>query len=186
MITKITVMKKILWSLLASVAFTTLCQAQTDKGDWMVGGSFLINTSKRAPEVTVTPSVGHFFANNLAFGGEMIISYNKIGVLKTTELGAGIFGRLYFNIKESSFKPLIHTSFNVGSLRTKDTTGSITETVTGFILGAGGAFFINSNVAIDGLAGYSYKKVENTPGGGGFLFRLGFQVHLLRREVGRN
>lgn len=178
-------MKKILFSLLALVAFSIAAQAQTDKGDWMVGGSFVVNTTKRASQFTLTPGVGHFFANNFVLGGEMIISFNKTGEIRTTDLGAGLFGRYYFNVKESNFKPFLHTSFDVTSVRKKDTVHTITETATGFILGAGGAFFINSNVAIDGLAGYNYKKIENSPGSGGFIFRIGFQVHLLGEQVRR-
>jgi hypothetical protein len=176
-------MKKILCCLLIAVSFSSL-QAQTDKGDWLVGGSFLVNTTKRVSEFRFTPNVGHFFFNNFAAGAEMIIAFDKDGEIRNTELGAGIFGRYYFNLKEPQFKPFVHTSFSLTSVRSKDTVSTITETSTGFVLGAGGAYFINDNVAIDGMAGYSYRKVENSPGSGGFIFRIGFQVHLLSSQVG--
>jgi hypothetical protein len=178
-------MKKILCCLLITASFYSL-QAQTDKGDWMVGGSFLINTTKRVSEFQFNPTVGHFFLKGFAAGSEMLISFTKEAEERTTSLGIGPFARYYFELKEPQFKPFVHTSFGVNSTRKKtDGQDANRVTYTSFVLGAGGAYFINDNVAIDGMAGYSYAKVENTEGSGGFIFRIGFQVHLLGSEVGR-
>jgi opacity protein-like surface antigen len=167
------------------MAISTFTHAQTDKGDWMVGGSFLVNTTKRVSKFEFSPNVGYFFAKNFVAGSQMLIAFDKDGELRNTELGVGPFARYYFELKEPQFKPFVHAAFTLSSVRNKDTVRTITETSTGFILGAGGAYFINDNVAIDGMAGYSYSKVENTPGSGGFIFRIGFQVHLLGSEVRR-
>jgi outer membrane protein W len=177
-------MKKILCCLLVTVAISTFTRAQTEKGDWMVGGSFLINTTKRVSQFQFNPTVGYFFFKNFVGGAEMMIDFLKEAEKRTTSLGAGPFARYYFELKEPQFKPFVHINLGLNSTRTKIEGEETTRvTYTRFVLGGGGAYFINDNVAIDGMAGYSYAKVENTPGSGGFIFRVGFQVHLLGSEV---
>jgi hypothetical protein len=177
-------MKKILCCLLIAVTSSAVVKAQTDKGDWMVGGGLTINTTEGASSFAFMPNAGYFFAKGFAAGAEMVVSFAKLGEIKTSELGIGPFARYYFELKEPVFKPYAHIGFKLSSVRTKAFGMSETETATGFLLGLGGAYFINDNVAIDGLAGYNHTKVENSDGNGGFLFRIGFQVHLLGREVG--
>jgi outer membrane protein W len=177
-------MKKILASLLVAVSFSAMVQAQTDKGDWMVGGSLSLNTTEGATSFSFQPNAGYFFAKGFVAGSELLISTSKLGDIRTTSLGVGPFARYYFELKEPQFKPYVHAGVSVASVRTKAFGMSETETAVGFLLGLGGAYFINDNVAIDGLAGYNHTKVENSEGNGGFLFRIGFQVHLLGSEVG--
>lgn len=178
-------MKKILTLAAAFLLISVVTNAQTGKGDWLVGGSMMINTTEGNSYFTLTPDAGYFFANNFAVGSELIISFSKLGEIKSSAFGVGPFTRYYFELKDPVFKPFVHGSFSIASVRTKAFGMSETETATGFFLGLGGAFFINSNVAIDGVAGYNYSKVENNDGNGGFLFRIGFQVHLLGGEVKR-
>lgn len=168
--------------MLIAVTSSAVVEAQTDKGDWMVGGSLLLNTTEGNKTFTLTPNVGHFFARGFVAGAEMTISTSRLGEVRTTTLGVGPYVRYYFELKEPSFKPLVHAGFDVLSVRTKPP--GETETARSFLFGLGGAYFINDNVAIDGLLGYNHTKVENESGEGGLLFRIGFQVHLLRREVG--
>lgn len=168
-----------------SVLMSVYVNAQTDKGDWLVGGGLLLNTTKGNSQFTFMPNVGHFFAKGFAAGAEMTISSSKFGIQRETTLGIGPFARYYFELKEPVFKPYLHAGFDVLSIRQK-VEGQEAETETGrtFLFGAGGAYFINDNVAIDGLIGYNHTKVENASGQGGLLFRIGFQVHLLGSEVG--
>ena len=176
-------MKKLFGCLLITISLAAVVNAQTEKGDWLVGGSFSLNTTEGNTSISLMPNVGHFFAKGFAAGAEMLISTAKLGEIRNTSLGVGPFARYYFELKEPIFKPYVHGAFSVASIRTKAFGNSETETATGFLLGLGGAYFINNNVAIDGLAGYNYSKVENSDGNGGFVFRIGFQVHLLGSEV---
>ena len=178
-------MKKILCCLLIAVSVAASVNAQTDKGDWMVGGGLLLNTTKGNTEFTLMPNVAHFFAKGFPAGAEMTISTGKFGMLRETTLGVGPFARYYFELKQPTFKPYVHAGFNVLSIRSKvEGEAAETETARSFLFGVGGAYFINDNVAIDGLIGYNHTKVENVSGQGGLLFRIGFQVHLLGSEVG--
>ncbi|MEO6315313.1 MAG: outer membrane beta-barrel protein [Chitinophagaceae bacterium] len=179
-------MKKILSTILASMLLLNLLHAQTDKGDWMVGGNMTINTTKGNSEFTLQPSAGYFFANNFVAGAQFTMSFSKQEDTKYSTLSVGPFARYYINIKDSQFKPFFHADFNVGSTAVKIPPFDKTSTTTtSFFIGGGGAYFINSNVALEALAGYNRIKIETYDPSNGFLFRIGFQVHLLGGEVAR-
>ena len=183
-------MKKIVFCLLTLTALAGRTQAQTEKGDWLVGGNMTINTTSGNSQFTLQPSAGYFFAHNFAAGAEFLLSFGKFGDEKTSTVGIGPFARYYFDLKEGHFKPFVHTSVDFASQTTKipdggGTTIKTSNTITSFFIGAGGAFFINDNVALEVLAGYNNSKVQSQTGQGGFLFRVGFQVHLLGSEVKR-
>ncbi|HTL06916.1 MAG TPA: outer membrane beta-barrel protein, partial [Chitinophagaceae bacterium] len=149
-------MKKIVCSFLALFLLASFAKAQTEKGDWLVGGSMTINTTKGNSEFTFQPSGGYFFANNFAAGAQLQLSFSKQEDTKYSAFSAGPFARYYINIKESALKPFFHADFNIGSTGVKvpgfDKTST---TTTSFFIGAGAAYFINNNVALEALAGYN-------------------------------
>lgn len=178
-------MKKIFISgtLLLLTLITVNVNAQTEKGDWMVGGQMSFNTTSGDKSFTLAPSAGYFFANNFAAGSEFLLSFSKIEDKKESAVGVGPFARYYFELKEPAFKPFVHTSFTLANETTKVNDVKTSSTKTSFFIGAGGAYFINSNVALEGVMGYNNTKVENLSAKGGFLFRVGFQIHLLSGEI---
>jgi hypothetical protein len=177
-------MKKISTFILAALLTGFATQAQTDKEDWMVGGNLSINTTQNNSQFSLYPSAGYFFAKNFAAGTQIDLSFGKNGSTKFSTVGISPFARLYFDLKEDHFKPLIQSSFGVSSTSTKHPVlGNSTNTFTNFFIGGGGAYFINRNVAMDILAGYYRSKNKNFDANGGFSFRIGFQVHLLGNEV---
>ena len=176
-------MKKIALLVLSSLIVTAASFAQTNKGDWMVGGNLTVNTTEDNTDFTLQPSAGYFFARNFAAGAQVLLSFGKNGDTHTSSIGIGPFARYYFELKNPQFKPLLHADFNVASNRYKTNGVSTTNTVTSFFLGGGAAYFINSNVALEGVAGYNSSKFEDNDANGGFRFRVGFQIHLLGSEV---
>ncbi|MCX2483008.1 outer membrane beta-barrel protein [Pedobacter sp. MR2016-24] len=76
-------MKKVLLSLIAvaGLAFTT--QAQTEKGNFLIGGNVELNTGKTDGAAktninfAVIPSVGYFFSNDFAVGTGIGYEYAK-------------------------------------------------------------------------------------------------------------
>lgn len=173
-------MKKIIAIMLLTVAFYTV-NAQTEKGDWIVGGRVDLNTGENSTQIRFNPGAGIFVINNLAIGGNFVIDYAKSGDLKTTNFGLGPFARYYFTT--SNAKPLIHTAFNYISSKAKGPSTSITNNGINFLAAGGVALFINQNVAIEILAGYSHTKYEDFEGSGGFNLGIGFQVYLSKRQV---
>jgi outer membrane protein with beta-barrel domain len=177
-------MNKIAIALFLCLLFTTFAKAQTNKGDWMVGGSMTINTTKNNSDFTLDPDAGYFFANNFVAGTELLLSFGKFGDTHSSDVGVGPFARYYINLKKSpKFKPFFHGSFNITNETDKTNGIRVSNTVTGLFIGGGGAIFINSNVALEGVAGYNRSKFEANDAQGGFRFRVGFQVHLLGSEV---
>jgi outer membrane protein len=109
-------------------------------------------------------------------GGQVALNYLKSSGTKTTAFGIGPFARYYFT--NSNVKPLLQVS--VGYQTQKVTVGSISGTndYASFFLGGGVAVFINENVSLEPIMGYT-----NNDGTGGFNFGLGFQVYLSKRQV---
>ncbi len=176
-------MKKILASILLCFMLVW-ANAQTEKGDWMVGGSFRLNTSNNNTEIALAPDAGIFVADNLAIGGNLALVYAKSGNAKTTTFGIGPFVRYYFT--HDNIRPILHGSLNFTSEKTKITGyPSSTNNGTNYFLGGGAAIFISDQVSIDGLMGYYHSKFKGFNGGGGFALSIGFQVYLLRKQMDR-
>jgi hypothetical protein len=178
-------MKKIALSVLAVTIMIIAANAQTEKGDWMVGGNIAINTPSGNSEFTIAPMGGYFFANNFVAGLNVNMNFETVSSSSTAIIAAGPFARYYINIKNSTFKPFFHAEYNLGNAETKVSGVETSNTTGAFFLGAGGAFFINPNVALEAVAGYNHTKVQGADSQNGFLFRLGFQIHLLGSEVER-
>jgi len=173
-------MKKIFLSLL-SITIAAASFAQTGKSDWMVGGRIDINTGKNSTHLGFTPNAGYFFFDNFAAGGNISFDYLKSGDNKTTDFGIGPFVRYYFTHHKA--RPLVHANVNYLSSKLKTPMFSSTNTGTSLFLGGGLAYFINPNVSLEGVIGYSNTKYKNFEGSGGLRFNIGFQVYLSKREV---
>jgi Outer membrane protein beta-barrel domain len=174
-------MKKILLSLVILTAFM-VAHAQTEKGDWLVGGNFRLNTSDNNTEIALSPDAGVFVIKNLAIGGNLALVYAKSGDAKATSFGIGPFVRYYFT--NANVRPILQGSLNFTSEKVKITGfPSTTNNGTNYFLGGGAAIFISDQVSIDGLMGYYHSKFKGFEGGGGFALSIGFQVYLLRQQM---
>ena len=173
-------MKKNLLGLLTFMVIGIAASAQTEKGNYLVGGNFLLNTPKNNTTIAFTPSAGYFVIPNLAVGANLSLSYTK-NTTKTTALGIGPFARYYLGTL--NIRPFGEADYNFTTAKSKF--GSTTTSLNGtnFFLGAGLAAFINRNVAIEGLAGYSHSNYSHSNGSGGFNLRIGFQVYLSKEQV---
>jgi len=165
-------------STLTLLFFLAFCaQAQTEKGDWLIGGELGFNTVKSNSSFQFTPSAGWFFLKNVAIGANAEINFSKTGDAKFRAFGIGPFVRIYF--PGDRLKPFVRGSINTRSERT-EVTGFATNKENGitYFLGAGLAIFINENVALEPIAGYSSTNLKGRDPAGGFALRIGFQVYL--------
>jgi hypothetical protein len=175
-------MKKIILAIFLSGIIIS-ANAQTDKGDWLVGGRIDLNTAKNSTHIGFTPNAGYFIINNLAVGGNFTLDYTKSGNDKVTDFSVGPFARYYFT--NAKARPLLLGSFGYISQHLKGTGYSSDNNGFNFFLGGGAAIFINDNVSIEMLAGYSHTKYKGFDGSGGFNLGIGFQVYLSKRQVDR-
>lgn len=171
-------MKKYVCSIIALMV-VVISNAQTEQGDWLVGGNFRLNTADKNTEIAFNPNAGYFFAENFALGANLSLNSSKSGNNKFTSFGIGPFARYYFTTQNETIRPIVHGSFNY--LSTKNKIGNIsssTNTGTNFFIGGGAAAFISNSVSIDALMGYDRTKYKNFDGSGGFAFNIGFQVYI--------
>ena len=175
-------MKKNVFSvMLVFLACGFAATAQTEKGNWLVGGDVKLNTANKNTTIAFSPSAGYFIANNLAVGANVLFSYTKVNDAKTTSIGAGPFARYYFGTM--NIRPFVFGDVNFVSTKTKVNSTATTSTGSSYDLGAGLAAFINRNVAIEGKAGYNHVAYEKQDGSGGSALSIGFQVYLSRAQV---
>lgn len=175
-------MKKLLLSVMLLAAGTIAVQAQTTKGDWMVGGNFRLNTSGNT-EISLTPNAGVFLIKNFAFGGNVNLNYSKDGLTKTTSFGIGPYLRYYFG--KENVRPILHGNFNFLSSKVKINNVSSTNNGTNFFLGGGAAVFLGDHVSLDILGGYDHTDYNSLAGTGGFALNVGFQVYLHKDQMDR-
>jgi hypothetical protein len=176
-------MKKIILGLIAMTGIAT-ANAQTQQGDWMIGGNFRLNTSDNNTQLSFTPNAGVFVIDNLAVGGNVGISYSKNGNNKNTTFSIGPFARYYFTTLNQTVRPVLHGSFNYLSNKSKiGNNFSSTNTGSNYFIGGGAALFISNNVSIDALMGYDHTKYSDFDGSGGFAFNIGFQVYINKGQM---
>jgi len=174
-------MKKILLSIILLAVFG-MSNAQTDQGDWMIGGNFRLIASDNNTVIGLTPNAGIFIINNLALGGNLDLVYSKLGDRKTTDFGIGPLLRYYFT--KANVRPILHGSLNFTSEKVKITNGaSTTNNGINYFLGGGVAIFVSDQVSLDLLMGYYHSKLKDFDGSGGFALSIGFQVYLLQRQM---
>jgi hypothetical protein len=164
-----------------SISLGAGVHAQTEKGDWLIGGILDLNTSSENTNFEFSPNAGYFVINNLAIGANMQISYDKLGNLEVSSFGIGPFARYYFT--DAKIKPFFLGDMNFLNQKISTSAGSNTETAFNYFLGGGAAVFINENVAIEGILGYDHTKVSDEDGSGGLRLRVGFQFYLNRRQA---
>ena len=165
--------------LLLTTTFAAI-NAQTQRGDWMVGGNFRLNTSGNT-EISLTPNAGLFFIRNFAVGGNVNLNYSKDGLTKTTAFGIGPYVRYYFGSAE--VRPIIHGNFNFLSSKIKINNTSSTNNGTNYFLGGGAAIFISQHVSLDVLVGYDHTDYNSLEGTGGFAMNIGFQIYLHKDQM---
>ncbi|KIC91409.1 outer membrane beta-barrel protein [Flavihumibacter sp. ZG627] len=166
---------------LGFLLLSCLClKAQTEKGDWLVGGNFTLNTSNNTT-ISLNPSAGHFFAKNLAGGGTIRLLYDKSGDNSSTVFGIGPFIRYYFG--KSNLKPFLMSEYLFTSTKLSFDGNTNTENGADFFIGPGLAAFVNDNVAIETIVGYTNTKIKGFDSDGGLAIRIGFQVYLSPRGI---
>ena len=178
-------MKKILFSVLIMAGFST-AQAQTEKGDWMVGGYFRLNTADENTQIGFAPNAGIFAIDNLAVGGNLMLNHTKSGNNKYTTFGIGPFVRYVFTTATQTVRPILHGSFSY--LSTKNKIGNVsssTNTGVNVFSGGGASAFISESVSIDALMGYDRTKYTDFDGSGGFAFNIGFQVYINKGQMAK-
>ncbi len=129
-------MKKTIFALLLTLCFAATAHAQLiDKGTLMAGGTLEFTTEKNDNVFILNPTLGYFFADNLALGASL--SYSSVSKLNSFSVGP--FARYYTN-----FGLFAHSGLNFTHLENAEN-----ENDLDFLIGLGYAAFLNDNVALE-------------------------------------
>ena len=178
--------------MMATVLFAVSANAQTQRGYYLIGGDlggFSLGFSDGTPfNLNITPKVAWFRNDNLAIGGFVDINLSTAkGAGTTFNYGVGPLARYYFGA------PAVNTTttsarrssrfFLEGTvgLQGINTSGGSSTNGLGIGIGPGLAYFINQNIALEGLLKYNKAFGFGNDGGSSLLqFGLGFQIYLPR------
>lgn len=172
-------MKKVIFTIvIAATAFAA--NAQTGKGNWLIGGSASFSSSKDGGEgaesvsnFVIAPDAGYFVADDLAVGA-MIQFQSATGGY--SNFAAAPFVRYYFLPIGDNAKLFGQGSFGFGSTKLSSDDESVSSTA--WELRAGPAFFLNPNVALETTLSYGQTKLKDVPASKAFGVNVGFQIHL--------
>jgi hypothetical protein len=181
-------------ALVTATVFTT-AQAQIQRGYYLIGGN-LSNLSLglsdgRPFTLNITPKVAWFTNDNLAVGGFVDIGLSTAeGQGTVFNYGVGPLARYYFG---SSAVSTTTTSARSSSrffvegtvgLQGVNVSGGSSTNGLGIGIGPGLAYFVNQNIALEGLLKYT-KAVGFGNDGGSSLLQLGigFQIYLPRGTI---
>lgn len=189
-------MKHFFLSLILASFFLT-AQSQLTKGNWLAGGtgkfysyndtysSSTYSNKARYTQIDISPSIGYFIVDKLAFGLRPTFSSIK-GEVTTPGGGStnvqrywiGPFGRYYFLDKDNPFNILTDVSYQYGIFNAGGQKGKLNT----FSALVGPVIYFNSSVGIEFLLGYSYSKEDVELASKdirkGFQIAAGFQIHL--------
>ncbi len=171
-------MKKLLLSMvaIAGLAFTT--QAQTEKGNVMLGGNLGFNSSKvdgankSDVNFSVVPTVGYFISDNIAIGTGVGYNYDKKVSNKNLNQSFEVspFGRYYVGLSDQfKFFGQLSVPMAFGNNKLVDDQGEVADdkyestTNIGVNLAPGLAFYptkkIGIELSVNGL-GYNHYTAE--------------------------
>lgn len=188
-------MKKLLLSLVAVSALAFSTQAQTQKGQFIVGGNVAFDTNKSDADgaksntsFRIVPSVGYFVSDNIAVGTGVGYSYDKtVNRFENQAFVVSPFGRYYANLSESfKFFGQLSVPMEFGTVKSVDAEGKVgdklgSSTNIGVALSPGFAFFPTKRIGIEfGVNGLSYNNYrledangDKIKGAGSDSFSLG-------------
>lgn len=188
-------MKKHLPALLIALFVFSVTKAQIQRGYYLIGGDlagFSLGLSDGRPfDMNITPKVAWFTNNNLAVGGFADVGLSTAeGQGTTFTYGVGPLARYYFG---STAVNTAGTSARGSSrfflegtvgLQGINVSGGSSTNGLGLGIGPGLAYFVNQNIALEGLLKYTKAfGFGNDPGSSLLQLGLGFQIYLPRATL---
>lgn len=176
---------RIYLTIISLIFFVQTMTAQTEKGNWMVGGTAQIKAGIFKFDnldganyffFGLDPRGAYFVKNNLALGAGLtlrVTAGDEI-IQETTSIGFAPYGRYFF---PSDQKIRFFGEGSLGFLRNSGSGNSSTSFISG--LGFGAGIFVSNNVLVEAIYRFDYQHQENLN-----QFEtgvaLGFQIFLTR------
>lgn len=187
-------MKKITLSLATLLVFSLATKAQTERNWFLIGSDISdigLNLQKgnTAFSFAVSPKVAWFIKDNFALGGQVDLGINTAKGYTQFNYGIGPLARYYFTSKDAATpkKTRIFAEANVGIFgQNTKVSGSSSYNTNGlgFGIGPGLAYFINENIALEGLVKYNGTVgFGNTTTNNAINLNIGFQIYLPKAKI---
>lgn len=187
---------KLFLAILAAIFITFTSKAQLAKGNWLVGGtgkfynyqstysSTTYSNKANYTQIDLSPNIGYFIADKIAFGLRPTFSSIKGRVTTTGGLSTdvqrywiGPFGRYYFLKPDKQVNILTDISYQLGFLG-----GLSRGNLSTFSVLTGPVIYFNTVACIEFLFGYNRSKEDvkdyQKEIRQGFQIAVGFQIHL--------
>ena len=188
--------KHLLAIVIATAVLSVTATAQTQRGYYLIGGdiaNFSLGLNSGNPfTMNIVPKVAWFTSDNLAIGGFVDIGLSTAkGQGTTFTYGVGPLARYYFGpaVVNTATTSARRSSrfFLEGSVGVQGVNVSSGDNTNGLGIGIGPglAYFVNQNIALEGLLKYTKAfGFGNTPNGADILqLGLGFQIYLPRGTI---
>ena len=168
-------MKKLLLSITAVCAIVLSSSAQTEKGNFLLGGTASyestksdLDGAKADQNLNLVPNLGYFVADNFALGTGVGYNYSKSGTASATGQNEAVvvnpFGRYYVGLGEQfKFFGQASVPMAFGTVKSTDANGDAgdkvgSSTSIGVALSPGFAYYPTKKVGIElSLRGASYN-----------------------------
>lgn len=136
----------------------------------------------------VQPKVAWFIKDNLALGGQVIAGVNTSNGYTAFNYGIGPLARYYTGSSANNIKKSrLFFEANAGIFgQNVKVTGSPSTNTNGFGLGIGPGYtyFVNQNVALEGLVKYNlHVGFGNSTTNNAITLGIGFQIYLPKAKV---
>jgi hypothetical protein len=178
-------MKTSLLSLLIAFLLSFACEAQTQKGAIMIGGSGGVGF-KDAFSISLNPNLGFFVTNDFAIGAGVPLQFYKQKDYNSVSGGLQPFARYYFGKPAATrlfaqANGMYHLSRSKGG-SPNDPNKINTYSQNSFGGGLGLVHFVIEQVGLEAKLSYTNGQMFPAYRGGGFGLNFGIQVHLARSE----
>ncbi|TZF82295.1 hypothetical protein FW774_16555 [Pedobacter sp. BS3] len=150
------------------------------RGNWIAGGdigSTSYNFTSKVFQISISPSGGYFFTDNLVVGAILPLALTDYGDGHTFSYGITPFVRYYFpEGANSGSRWFIEGAAGLSDSSNSEGTNTPASLVTGAYVGY--AHFVAKNIALEGKLGYNYSKADVDAGGNSSGIGLGFGLQI--------
>ncbi len=178
-------MKKILTILTMSMLCSSLF-GQIEKGSLLLDGNFqLLNRfvePNNAFGIGIDAGLGIFLSDKFAIGSGIRSNYFNEGELSASNLTIAPFGRFYLINKESPWKWFLEAGTGI-YLGFGDNNN---DPVYSYNAGTGVNYFLNSQVALEGILQYINQDVENSRNTNQLVFNMRVRLFLNPNQEDEN
>ncbi|MBN9296112.1 MAG: hypothetical protein J0I41_03825 [Filimonas sp.] len=186
-------MKKIILALIGLIGFGLVTNAQTQRGNVMVGGDLasldLDLGSTGTFKFDLSPKAAWFIKDNVALGGYVNFGLTTAKDAGTSiNYGIGALGRYYIADKTAQVlaksKFFFEANVGISGYNPSKKLGGDNTNGLGIGFGPGFAYFITQNIGLEALLKYNgVIGFGSTPTSNHLTFGLGFQIYLPGKHV---